>query len=323
MAEQALTAFENLASSSTNTKTLIEAARRSFVIIEPWSQVKSDNTEVQAILRSAMQEAQAFYRSLDQSVQTAQGGYSFAEDAILLCDCLLTPKGTHTIEELIEYIEDMQEKAQVAHSQAKEVSNMFRGNRENFFEITKGIPLTIANIRSDQEMYDSQRQVALNRASTFHRVQVATTSATAATVSAIGAIGVAAVAPVALIVIPVALPIVAVIAGIIKWKQQKVAAKRETQSLSCKDAMEQLQNSLNDLSQLGKELDIIADYWGKMDAALQTIRDSVATIQGNRVVKLRITQIKGQWTNVKDQYMEYKTGVAQLQDFFPASKIEN
>lgn len=322
MAEQSTTRFKQLAFSSTGTGKLIDAARNSFVIIEPWSQVESNNAEVQAVLRSAMQEAKAFYRSIDQSLQTAQAGYSFAQDAELLCDCLLKPKGTHSVEELTEYIEDMQRVAQTAHSQAKAASDMFRGNRQNFFEITKGIPLTIANIRDEEQMYNSQKHVALRSGGTYGKVKVGAVGLTAASVSAVGAIGITAV-PAAMLVLPVALPVVAVIAGIMQWKKKKLAAKRETQSLSCKAAMEQLQTSLDDLSQLGKELDVIAEYWGKMDAALQTIRDSVETIQADRVVKLRITQIKGQWTDVKDQYMEYKTGVARLKDFFPASKVEN
>jgi len=90
---------------------------------------------VQQIIDSIQTEASSYYKSIDESLKTAQAGYSLAKDAEALCDCLMAPKGTYDVKEIQEYIDDMRKVAQKAYDNAKKTVDSFRSNRQNFFEV--------------------------------------------------------------------------------------------------------------------------------------------------------------------------------------------
>lgn len=75
-------------------------------------------------------------------------------------------------------------------------------------------------------------------------------------------------------------------------------------------AISQLKGTLTYLTQLGTEIDTIAKYWGEMDTILQNIHDDVEAIQADRIVRIKIGQIKKQWGEVEGRYLDYKTGVS-------------
>lgn len=74
--------------------------------------------------------------------------------------------------------------------------------------------------------------------------------------------------------------------------------------------MQQLAGALKDLSELGLQIDQLANYWVEMESMLQKIHDDVENIQADAVSKRRILQLKGSWGEIKESYLDYKVGVS-------------
>lgn len=284
------------------------------------SHCRSGHPEVQEILGKVRNEVKRYYNAVNGSLQTAQSGYSFAKDAEALCDFLMEPKGTYSAHEIREFIDDMRVIARKAHADANATAAMFRKNRQNFYMITKNIPTTLTRI--DQEMEYQNRLISKRR----DRIELYKTlelsfgamSATMATGLAIAG----AAFPPALLVLPILLPLATLAAGLVGRHYELRREDSETQVQTCVDAMDQLGRMTSDLEKLGSHIDKMADWWLGVDGILEDIRSCVEAIQGDYFARLRVKPIRDQWCEVSKRYLDYKTGIARLQDFYPSS-IEN
>lgn len=318
----ALSRFNSLASQGTDntTQAVTKATHESFQLIEPWTYARSGHPEVQEILGKVRNEVKRYYNAVNGSLQTAQSGYSFAKDAEALCDFLMEPKGTYSAHEIREFIDDMRVIARKAHADANATAAMFRKNRQNFYMITKNIPTTLTRI--DQEMEYQNRLISKRR----DRIELYKTlelsfgamSATMATGLAIAG----AAFPPALLVLPILLPLATLAAGLVGRHYELRREDSETQVQTCVDAMDQLGRMTSDLEKLGSHIDKMADWWLGVDGILEDIRSRVEAIQGDYFARLRVKPIRDQWCEVSKRYLDYKTGIARLQDFYPSS-IEN
>ena len=68
-------------------------------------------------------------------MKTAEAGYGFAENAEYFCGLLMEPKGTYTVEDLQNYIDDLLVLAKTALAEAESMCRMLRANREKFNEV--------------------------------------------------------------------------------------------------------------------------------------------------------------------------------------------
>jgi len=230
----------------------------------------------------------------------------------------MEPRGTYSDSDIQEFIMDMKRVAKTAHQEAATVRDMFRSNRVAFAKLTGSIPSTIERVEFEQRQHNAEGSVARTRVSIAYGTAATSLAATSSILTGIYA-G-ATVFPPALIILPIALPFVAFIAGIFGAKQSQEASKRDTESHQCAIAMRQLDGALKDLSEFGQYIDQLADYWVEMESMLQNIHDHVGNIQADDVSRLRIEELKDSWGAIKESYLEYKVGVSRIQDLNPWSK---
>jgi len=316
MAEQAISELESSPKRLIELGPLINATAQSLQIIEPWQTVQSEHPEMQPILHNIRQQAVGYYRALDLSVITAEAGYSFCEDAEQLCDFLVDPQ--YTVQELQEYIQDMREVARSAHEDAKTMCESFRNVRQGLNQITVGIPGKVAEMEEQEQRAKAGKALAETRRGQFGVAAIALGAGAAATGGAVAA-GIAF--PPLLLILPIALPIMAMIAGEATEQYDQLAMARETEAMLCSDAMKKLHQATGDLTKLIENVDMFADWWLEMDTMLAGVESKVGKLKADKVTKLRVKTVKNGWTGVKGRYLQYKLKVARLQDFYPSSRM--
>lgn len=134
---------------------LVEAACRSFAIIEPWNNARwgqqsltllmwstltgeerrSENAILTPIIQDVKAQGLLYYHALDLSVKTAGDGYAFSADAEHLCTSLLDPQ--NTAEELQQFISEMRATVRRAHADATNMSELFRSVRQGLNQVKK------------------------------------------------------------------------------------------------------------------------------------------------------------------------------------------
>lgn len=78
-------------------------------------------------------QADGYVGAVKSSVETAQKGGEFAEDAIELCNFLRD--GQASIDDLKPYLDDMVQLAEVAHDSALATNMKFRTVRSELFQV--------------------------------------------------------------------------------------------------------------------------------------------------------------------------------------------
>jgi len=315
--ENALAELETTAIEKIDLDSLVKSAAESLRLIEPWNAARSDHADVSPIIQNIKEQSVVYYRALDLSIKTVEDGYTFSSDSEYLCDFLLDPKNTP--EELQEFIDDMRQIARRAHEDAKEMSEMFRGVRQNLNQITAGIPAKVAQVQEQEQRARELTAIAKRRRDQSN-LAVAVATAGAGVVGASITIGVAF--PPALLILPILLPIFGLISGTVSVHYSRQAERRDTESKSCVDAMRQLHQAAADLSVIVQNVDEFADWWLQMDTMLEAVESKVGQLQANRIPKLRVKSIKSGWGEVKAEYLSYKIKVSKLQDYYPSSRIK-
>jgi hypothetical protein len=305
---------------------LVDSARKSFVLIEPWSYAKSDHREVTTLISEVQIQVTAYYTAIDTSIGVAEQGYSFANDCYDLCEFLLDPQNSE--KDLTHYVTDMREKAQTAYLAAKETSEKFRSVRRGLNEITSGIPAAVATVQAREEEQLGQEQYEEKRARRVIMVGGAVGAAGAALAGGAALLtGIAALHGLILF-IPIILPLIALATKTVSDRYDRSAQDRGTQAISCSEAIAQLHKAATDLSELTRQMDDFADWWQEMDTMLKTIVSRISQLRADRVARsrLRIISIQKGWGQVRGQYLDYKTDISKLQDYYPSSRpkaIEN
>jgi hypothetical protein len=79
-----------------------------------------------------MRQAYEYVRAIDMSLNTAQKGCEFADDAVELCNFMA--KGDAPFEDLKRFLSEMLDKAEKAHAQALAINRQFSDVRSSLFQ---------------------------------------------------------------------------------------------------------------------------------------------------------------------------------------------
>jgi hypothetical protein len=79
-------------------------------------------------------QADEYVRAIDLSLDMAQKGSEFADDAIELCN--IVAKGDGNLEHLERFLSNMLEKANTAHTQAFSMNEQFARVRRSLFQVS-------------------------------------------------------------------------------------------------------------------------------------------------------------------------------------------
>lgn len=323
----ALELFKGLAPLSIEVESVINTLFQSFRIIEPFAYAQSDNHQVQEILNRIRGEVMNYYRSIDQSVKMADSGHSFAQDAEILCEIFVNTS-QYSIEDIKNYLDDMRLVGEKALAEAKATRELFKSNRERFFEmISKIIPGTQAVLQGQKQAVDNKKAKAKVVSSISRVAFYGSAAGTAASGLAVGTVVVAS-GPVAvgLIVIPVMFSIATLGYAIVKDKSDSIVSTREMESKGYEQALVQLTGALEGLTELCEYLDGVESYWGEVVTTLNGLHDNVESLVADpqRVkegkAKIRIIAMRTQWVKNKEKQMGYISKISVLQDFYPSSK---
>lgn len=123
---------------------IVESAYKSIQIFESWSHASSDHPTLSKFIQDIRRIGLAFYEAIDLSIGIAQHEFDFSGDAIELCDLLLS--ADTEIEELREYIQDMNDKAKAAREECTNALDKFRKVRQELNQIVKKSPEEIMKI---------------------------------------------------------------------------------------------------------------------------------------------------------------------------------
>jgi len=300
---------------SVDLDSLVISACKSLELIEPWQTAVAKHKDVIPYIDSVKEQSQVYYEALDMSLLAAQNGIVFSQDAEALCDCLLNPHCP--VDDIIVFVQDMRELATRSHGEAKTMCDKFRSVRQNLIQITSGVPTTVAKLTADKQKADDSAKRADSIAQKA-KISRNVAGGAAVVVGALVTTG-ALVFPPALVILPVVLPILAFITGVIQEGFQMRAANRRKESVSCADGMKQLRKVTQDLSELADCVDLFADWWIEMDTMLSTVEAKVSLLEPGKIGRLRMITVKRNWNDVKDKYLHYKQKVMKLQDFYPSS----
>jgi hypothetical protein len=80
-------------------------------------------------------QADIYRKAIEDSVESANSGIAFAEDAIALCDFIMN--GHHSEKELSGFLSSMLEYANNGHNLAVDTSNEFRGVRIALLQVSR------------------------------------------------------------------------------------------------------------------------------------------------------------------------------------------
>jgi hypothetical protein len=95
---------------------------------------RSDHHLVIAMVEKIMTQADEYVRAIDMSLDTARKGCEFADDAVDICK--FVAKGDAHIEDLRQFLSQMLEKAETAHTQALAMNRQFAGVRRSLFQVS-------------------------------------------------------------------------------------------------------------------------------------------------------------------------------------------
>ena len=101
-----------------------------------FSQVQDrfDHYIVQAVVVQIMKQADEYVHAINMSLETAQRGCEFADDAIELCN--FVSQGGAQLDHLKRFLSDMLDKASTAHTQAVAMDQQFRRVRSSLFQVS-------------------------------------------------------------------------------------------------------------------------------------------------------------------------------------------
>jgi len=95
---------------------------------------RSNHHLVVAMVEKIMKQAKEYGRAIDMSLDTAQKGCEFAEDAVELCN--FVTKGDAHVEDLERFLSEMLDKANTAHAHALAMNQQFAGVRSSLFQVS-------------------------------------------------------------------------------------------------------------------------------------------------------------------------------------------
>jgi hypothetical protein len=140
-------------------RALADSALLSFFLIEPWYLVdrgyvhfgrkpvflpferrvvypssRSEHPLVVGIADKIVRQADLYQTSIKNSLDIASDGIAFAEDALMLFDCLTN--GQHSESDLKKFLSSMLSDASYGYEHAKRMSDEFRSVRVALFEVS-------------------------------------------------------------------------------------------------------------------------------------------------------------------------------------------
>ena len=99
---------------------------------------RSRHKDVKVILRKIHKAGKNYIASVSESFKTAESGFAFAKRVQELCIALASGREECSDELIHDYITEMREIVQKAHTDAKATMEMFDANRREFYEVRRG-----------------------------------------------------------------------------------------------------------------------------------------------------------------------------------------
>ncbi|KAH9481656.1 hypothetical protein JR316_0006183 [Psilocybe cubensis] len=286
-------------------ESLVEIACKSMSILEPWTHATSKHPDVMPIIERVQANASDFIAILHTSKDVAKRGYKLSQDMVRLCDHFLD-KNVHT-NELEEYISDMVTTATEANAESTHVVSAFRDVRQGLFGITSVIPAKVAKIEDARQGELKKMERGIKRGERAKMLKICST-----TLAAVAG-GIALIAcPPALIVLPIALPLISLVAEAFENKATRKIADRQMREQNCRDALEMIEKISHDLARFGECIDRFAEFWGLIELTLEMISGRAQDLRGSRALRLRLKGIRSDWVDISQSYQTYTIKIEHL-----------
>ncbi|KAK7032880.1 hypothetical protein R3P38DRAFT_2773388 [Favolaschia claudopus] len=294
--------------------TLVNNTFQTFSLLERWETAQSKSPAVQSIIQRVQAQGQLYFQTLDEvqselqrSVAVAIRLKGLAEDAVRLSEYLLDPACKS--KDINDFIADMQRCTRGALKHSKHISAAYRTVRRGIYEISDGIPEEMAKLE------EKEYTAAVKKATTDRRVERTKVAKTVSTAALAVVSGVALFSlPPLILILPIALPIAILGLEIYENRCSKLSKERETETIDCQAALQELQDVTTCLARLADHVDWSIEAFLCSDTMLETISCCVDRLRRNNA-RLRLQAIMKQWKSVADFYTEYVNKLKRIQSF--------
>ncbi|KAJ7292875.1 hypothetical protein C8J57DRAFT_8918 [Mycena rebaudengoi] len=305
-----LRALQAAASPVDNLERLLTSSRQAFQALEPWYHAKatSEHAAVQNVICRVRAQTQLYFKAIDMSVDNAEHGVTFAAEAIDLFEFLRREEPT---EHLVAFVEDLQNIAGKAHEGAKATLSSFEDVRRGILQVMADIPWTAEQVVNDIQLAQKSRDLHSWIETGAKFLGGTLKSGTAALA------GFAVALPALMFILPVALPLMVLVAEKIEERAHNKIELRKRQELSHKEALLQLEHINAALTEVLKDINLFASWWSAIETHLLNIKVHVQKFGASSLDSLSLEILKHRWTKVSNQYRSYVSEISKLRDFYP------
>ncbi|CAA7264572.1 unnamed protein product [Cyclocybe aegerita] len=169
-----------------------------------------------------------------------------------------------TNKEIASFIKDIHLQREFA-TIAQEVNNvarMFQDIRKEWGEITKRVPEVVAKVERDRKKAARKKTLTKTCARTVKAVGACSTGLTAVVGTAAF---VSAAAPPVIILLPLVIPLIALVTEALEKVFDKKSAESAAHERKCQDAMETLHDVGRGLAQFTEFINTFADTWAEIE----------------------------------------------------------
>jgi len=209
--------------------------------------------------------------------------------------------------EIEAFVNDMIEPAEQGAKESEKMAKGFRKVQHELLMITTSIPGEVAKIEEQRKEERREKRLEEKR---VERVKIVKACSTALAAVA-GGIALIACPP-ALIILPIALPLISLVAEAYETRVVKRIAERERQQQSCIEALETLHKVSKDLALLGDCIAEFAMFWTNIDLLLQGVKGRVDELRVTKALRLRLKSVKSSWEEIEGTYRVYAVKIEHL-----------
>ncbi|TFK40236.1 hypothetical protein BDQ12DRAFT_680560 [Crucibulum laeve] len=306
-----LTSMEKLAvEHQGRIQALTEPAIKAFAIMESWSAAKSNHEEGTYLIELVNKQGQKLYHTLERSAQVSKRGHRISQDMGNTIEYIMDD--TISSEEIVLYVEQMQQLTAEAENEAKKTCSDFNSVRRGILKITNRIPGNATILQEDYQQLIKKNEESKRNGDRAKVIKVCSTALTAVA----GGITLIACPP-AVILLPIVLPLITLIAEGFDMHNSKKIEKRKTEARDIEDALQVVNRAATELATLTETIDIFAHHWTKVETLLNTIRGRMDELREGKGMRLRLKALKSSWDEVGQSYLTYAVTIQRLQAFVP------
>ncbi|KAJ7593468.1 hypothetical protein C8J56DRAFT_931161 [Mycena floridula] len=297
---------------SVDWNSLVDLAESSFLAIERWNDTNAKEPTVQGIIEQVHAQGLVYFGTIKLSVEVAQRSLDVSRDAIMIFESILADD---SVTEIQDFIASTKKKANVAYKKTALVSKRFQQVRIGLDKITNQLPaLRLQLAEKEQESLDQKAAATKRgeRAKMFEK--------SAAVIGTVAGAVALSVFPPALLVMPVLVPLVVLASQVFSYKNKKAIKKRETEARDLRDAIQDLRQVSEILTNFRKQVDMFGDYWIKVEIALDEVARRIGELRKSKPNRIQLRAILAIWKELKDDYARYLLSLKRLQQLYRLSQ---